>query len=131
MRRPVAAPPAWTILRSRVAALEPEREVAAAVGVELDAELLKVAHAVGRLLAEHPHRALPSGLAAGGERVGGVLRGRVVRRQRRGDPALRPVARGLRERRAADERDARPLVRGHERRVQAGGAGANNCDVGA
>ena len=115
----------------RVAALEAEREVPPAVGVELNAELLKVAHAVGRLLAQHPHRALSCGLAAGGERVGGVLRGRVVRSERRGDPALGPEARGLRERRAADERDACPLVRGHERRVQAGGAGANNCDVGA
>ena len=39
IRRPVAAPPAWTIRRARVAALEAEGEAAGAVGVEGHAEL--------------------------------------------------------------------------------------------
>ena len=42
----------------RVAALEPERERAVAVGVEADAERLEVVHARGRLAAEHARRAL-------------------------------------------------------------------------
>ena len=54
---------------ARVAALEAEREVAVAVGVEADAEPLEVAHAPGRLLAQHPHRAGACGVAAGRERV--------------------------------------------------------------
>ena len=131
IRRPVAAPPAWTTRRSRVPALEPEREVAVAVGVELDAELLQVAHARGRLLAQHAHRARASRVAPGGERVRGVLLGRVVVRERGGDPALRPVARGLGERGAAHERDARALRGRHEGGVEAGGAGADDRDVGA
>ena len=119
MRRPVADASGVHDPALRVPTLESEREVAASVCVELDAELLEMAHAVGRLLAEHADRALAGGLAAGGERVVGVLCGRVVRGQRRGDPALCPVAGGLSERRAAHERDARPLVGGHERRIEA------------
>ena len=80
----------------RVAALEAEREVAVRSASKLDAELLEVAHARGRLLAQHAHRARARRVAAGGERVRGVLLGRVVVRQRGGDPALRPVARRLR-----------------------------------
>ena len=65
----------------------------------------------GRLLAQHAHRARAGGAAAGGERVRGVELGRVVVGQRGGDPALGPVAGGLRERRAGDERDAGALGR--------------------
>ena len=54
---------------ARVPALEPERQVAATVGVELDAELLQVADAGRRVLAEHPHRARARELAPGDERV--------------------------------------------------------------
>ena len=49
-----------------VAALEPEREVAVAVGVEADAERLEVAEARGRLVASAPRR--PSGARARGRR---------------------------------------------------------------
>ena len=92
---------------------------------------LEVAHASGRLLAERADRALARGVAAGGERVLGVALGRVAVCKRGGDPALRPVARGLGERGAAHERDARALRRGHERGVQAGGAGADHGHVGS
>ena len=91
----------------RVPALEPEREVAVAVGVELHAEPLEVAHALGRLLAEHAHGAGAGGLAAGGEGVLGVLRGRVVhppaRRRSRPAPSSwpsAPAASGSRARRS-------------------------------
>ncbi len=114
----------------RVSALEAEREIAAPVRVELDAELLEVAHARGRLLAQHVHRARARRIARRGDRVRGVLLRRVVVRQRGRDPALRPVARRLGERRAAHERDARALGGRHEGGVEAGGAGSDDRDVG-
>ena len=116
---------------ARVPALEPEREVARAVRVELHAELLEVVDAGGRVLAQHPHRARTGQLAPRAERVLDVQLGRVVLGERGGDPALGPEAGGLRERRAAHERDPRSLARGHERGVEAGGAGAHDCDIGA
>ena len=67
--------------------------------------------------------------AAGALGVLEVQLRRVVDRERRGEPALRPVARGLRERRRADHGDARARVGGGQRRVQAGGAGADDRDV--
>ena len=94
-----------------VAALEAEREVAVAVGVEAHAERLEVGEPRRRLAAEH----------LGGERrtsprpaaicVREVLRGGVVGGERRGEPALRPVGRGLGERRGGHERDARAGAR--------------------
>ena len=71
------------------------------------------------------------GVAARGERVLRVQLGRVVVGERGGDPALRPEARRLGERRAAHERDARALAGGDQRGVEPGGAGAHDCDVGA
>ena len=68
--------------------------------------------------------------AAGGLGVGEVLVGRVVDGERGGDPALRPVARGLRERGGGDERDARARARGGERGEEPGAAGADHGDVG-
>ena len=54
----------------------------------------------------------------------------VVGGERRGQPALRPVAGGLRQRRGRDEHDGRVLARGAQRGVQAGRARAHHCDVG-
>ena len=97
---------------ARVAALEPEREVAVAVGVEAHAERLEVAEALGRLRAQDARGAAADEAAAGVERVLLVLLGRVVARQRRGEPALGPVGRRLGERARGDERDAGALARG-------------------
>ena len=91
----------------RVAAFEAEREVAAPVGVEAHAEALEVGDAARRLVDEDLRRRPAHGVATGGLGVAQVLLGVVVDGERRGDPALRPVARGLRERRRGDERDAR------------------------
>ena len=57
-----------------VAALQPEREAAVAVGVEADAERLEVGEARGRLLAQHLGGRAAHEPAAGGERVLEVLR---------------------------------------------------------
>ena len=115
---------------ARVAALEPEREVAVAVGVEAHAERLEVAEALGRLGAEDARGAAPHDPAARVDRVLLVLLGRVVGRERRGQPALRPVGRRLGERAGGDERDARALAGGGQGRVEAGGAGAHDDEVG-
>ena len=131
MRRPVAAPPACTIRRCEWPPSSPSARLPSRSASKLHAQPLEVAHALGRLLAEHLHGAGAGRVAAGGEGVLGVLGGRVARRERRGDPALRPVAGRLRQRRAAHERDARALVGRHERGVEAGCAGANHCNVGA
>ena len=64
MRRPVAAPPACTMRRTEWPALQPEREVAVAVGVEGHAQRLELVHPRRRLLAEHADGARPGGSAA-------------------------------------------------------------------
>ena len=100
---------------ARVAALEAEREVPVRSASKLHAERLEVAHrarATPRTARARRSRARRSRPAASVS--GGVLLGRVVVRQRGGDPALRPVARRLGERRAAHERDARALAGRHE-----------------
>ena len=78
----------------RVAALEAEREVAVAVGVEAHAEALEVGDDPRRLAAQDGGRARADEAAPGALGVLAVLVGRVVRRERRGDAALGPVARG-------------------------------------
>ena len=86
MRRPVALPPAWTIAADAVPALEAEREVAVAVGVEAHAERLEVADARRRLLAQDLGGRAAHEAAAGGERVLEVARRASPRR-----PARRPA----------------------------------------
>ena len=115
---------------ARVPALEPEREVAVAVGVEAHAERLEVAEALGRLGAQDARGAAAHDAAARLQRVLLVLLGRVVAGQRRGEPALRPVGRRLGERARGDERDAGALARGGQGGVEAGGAGAHDDEVG-
>ena len=92
---------------ARVAALEAEREVAVAVGVEVHAEALEVADGARRLAAQDGRGARAHEVAPGALGVLAVQVGRVVGRQRRRQAALRPVARGARQRRGGDERDAR------------------------
>ena len=99
-RRPVALPPAWTMRRTRVAALQPEREAAVAVGVEAHAEPLEVAHARRRLARRGPRRRCAGTVPRPARDVSSRWRSRrVVERERGGEPALRPVAGRLRERR--------------------------------
>jgi hypothetical protein len=113
-----------------VAALEAERERPVAVGVEAHAERLEVADGLRacstRTSAGRPPR------EARGRRPrcrAGAPRG-VVDGQRGGDPALRPVARGLRQRGPRDEGDTGALAGGGERGEEAGAAGAHHGDVG-
>ena len=116
---------------ARVAALEAEREVAVAVGVEVHAEALEVAR---RCAGASRHRTVAGAraheVAPGALGVLAVQVGRVVDRERRRQAALGPVARGARERRRGDERDARAGARRGERGVEARGAGADDDEVG-
>src|SRR5215210_1242705 len=119
---PGRAPPGVHYAPARVAALESERESALAVGVEVDPDRFEVVDARGRLFAKRAYCARSRGAAAGGERIGGVELGRVVGRERGGDPALGPVARRGGERRARYERHARAAACGAQGGVEAGGA---------
>ena len=112
-----------------VAALQPEREVAVAVGVEADAERLQVGEARRRLLAQHLGGRAAHEPASGGDRVLQVQRGGVVHRQRRGEAALGPVGGGLRQRAGGDERDPRAGPGGRERREQARRPGADHDEI--
>ncbi len=114
----------------RVPALEPERELPVGVGVEAHAERLQVAHARGRLAREHGGGRLAHERAPGADGVLQVQLDAVVVGERSGEAALRPVARGLRERRSGDEHDRSAVARGAERRVEACGAGADDGYVG-
>jgi hypothetical protein len=91
-----------------VAALEAEREVAVAVGVEPDAEGLEVGHRPGRLADQDVRGRAAHDAPARGLRVATVQVRRVLDRQRGGEPALRPVGGGLRERGGRDEHDRAP-----------------------
>ena len=112
-----------------MAALEPERELAVRLGVEADAAAPQLLDRRRRLAGQHLDRARAAEAAPGGERVGGVALGRVVGRERRGEPALGPEARALGERLARDQRHAGARAGGLERDVQAGGAAADHDDV--
>ena len=92
---PVASPPAWTTRDDRVAAFAGERERggrAVAGAVEHRAERHEVAHPVGTLGDEHPHRVGVAEPGAGGERVGEVQLGRV--RRPRARPRRHPARTG-------------------------------------
>ena len=102
-----------------------------AVGVELAAELLQLADAVGGLVGEHHGGGALGEAAAGLERVLEVDRGRVVDRERRGRAALGPVGGGLGERAGADEGHARALARGGQGGEESGRAGADDDEVGS
>ena len=114
-----------------VSPFEPEGEIAGPVRIEAHAELLELMHAGRRLLAEHPRSGGAGRIAAGRERIVVMALGRVVRGKRGGYPTLSPVARGLRQRRATDQRHSRAGAGGDERGIEAGGAGADHGDVRA
>ena len=112
-------------------AFEAEREVAVAVGVELDAELLQLSDPVGGFFGEHLGGGSARQAAPGGERVLQVLLRRVVDRERRGGAALGPVGGRLGERPRRDERHFGPLARSGEGGEQPGRAGADDDEVGS
>ena len=76
-----------------VAALEAERQAPVTVGVEVDADALEVADDGRRLAAQDGGRAGAHEAAPGALGVAAVTVGRVVVGERRGQPALGPVAR--------------------------------------
>ena len=115
---------------ARVPSLQPEREIAVAVGVEGDAEPLEVAEARGRLLDQDARRGGADDPAAGGDRVLEMLLRRVVGGERGREPALGPVRRGLGQRAGGDQRDPGALARGGQRGVEPGRAGAHDDEVG-
>ena len=76
-----------------VAALAGQRELAVGVVVELGAERDQLAHGVGPLGHQDPHRVGVADPGAGDERVALVLLGGVLRAQRGRDAALGPLRR--------------------------------------
>ena len=84
----------------------------------------------GRLAAQHGRGARAHEVAPGALGVLAMQVGRVVRRERRRQAALGPVARGPRERRGGDERDPCAGAGRGEGRVEARGAGADHDQVG-
>ncbi len=93
-----------------VAAFEPELDTAFRVSVEAHPERDEVGEALGRLAAQDLGGAAAHEAAPRRDRVLEVLAGRVLERQRRREPALRPVGRGLGQRQGRDERHPRPLA---------------------
>ena len=114
---------------SRVPAVEAEREVTVAVGVELAAQVDQLAHAGGRLVGEGDRGGALREAAAGLERVREVDGGGVVDRECRGRAALGPVGGGLGERTGAHQGHARTFARCRQGREQSGRAGADDDEV--
>lgn len=112
-----------------VSALETESELAVGLEVEDDATRAQLLDGGGRLLDQGLDGARPAQAATRGERVGGVLRGRIARLERRREATLGPVAGALRERRARDKADARSLLRGLEGGPETSRAAADDGDV--
>ena len=79
-----------------MAALEPEREPTATVGVETHAEPLEVLDSVRRFGAQDARGGFPRRAPPGFDRVGEVAVRAVVGRQGGRETPLRPVARGAR-----------------------------------
>ncbi len=75
----------------RVAALEPEREVAAAIGVEGHPETDQAPHRLGCVLGQDAGGRLADHLATSLDGVGAVQLGAVLVGHRRGQAALGPV----------------------------------------
>ena len=132
IRRPGRAAARVHDAAARVPALEPEREVAVAVGVEARRRAAR-----GRGSARAPPRpgcARPRRGRARGRRRSCPARcelGRVVDGERGGEPALGPVGRGLGQRAGGDERRrAAPSRAARQRGEEPGGAGAHDDEVG-
>ncbi len=114
---------------ARVASLEPEREPALVVEVEDDPPALQRPDRGRRLLDQDLDGRRPAEAAAGGDRVGGVARGRVAGLERRGEPPLGPVAGALGQRGAGDEAYLAAPLRRAQGGPEAGRAAADDGDV--
>ena len=108
---PVWLPPAWTMRRWVCPPSRPSASPPLVVEVEDDPALAQLAHRARRLLDQRPHRRGAAEPAPRGDRVGGVLGGRVAGLERRGEAALGPEAGALGERRARDRRRRRRPAR--------------------
>ena len=128
--RPAPSPPQWATRRRLWAASRPSAKPPSSRAVETDAEPREPLDRRGR----GPGEAIDDGAVAepvaGGDRVGGMERRRVVRPQRRREPALRPERRALRAKRPLREQDDR-AGRELERRHQPRDAGADDDDAPA
>ena len=82
----------------RVAAFEREQQPALRVPVPRHSQLVQLAHALGRFLAQDAGHALARRVSSGRKGVAQVELGRVVASDRRREAALGAIARGLRER---------------------------------
>jgi hypothetical protein len=113
-----------------VPSLEPEGEPAVAVGVEADPERREVRDDSGRFVAEDARCRFADRSAAGDDRVAQMPLGSVVGTEGGGQAALRPVARRLGKWSGGDERDPPAVARRAQGRIQAGGARADDRDIG-
>ena len=103
----------------RMTALEPE------LVVEPDAEIDEIGDARGRLVRQHLDRARAAEAATGAQGVHGVQLGRVALPHRRGDTALRQVARRGQQRPLGQKHDV-GLGGGTESRVHPGDPAADD-----
>ena len=129
--RPVSLPPAWTIRRAEWPPSSPSARLPPGSRSKATPRLSSCSTAAAAPSVSALDGARPAEAAPGGERVGRVALGRVVGRERGGEPALGPEARALGERLARDEDDARSLGGRFERDVEAGGAASDDGDVTA
>jgi hypothetical protein len=113
----------------RVAAFEPERELAVLVAVEDDSALDQFVNGTRRLFCQDPDGGGAAEPAARGDRVGGMALGRVAGLQRCGQAALRPEAGALGERCAGDEADRAAGLGRAQRRPETRRAAADDGDV--
>ena len=114
---------------ARVPSLQAKSEPVIGIGVELDAAIDELTHAVGCLLAEDSRSALPDGPTSSGKRVLQMLLDAVAGLERGSEAALGAVARRLIERRAGHEADRCAGFGRHKCRVQAGRTGPDHDDV--
>ena len=129
-RRPVALPPAWTTRRrecppSRPSARLPWRSASKCTPRRSRSPTVRGASRHRTVAALVRTRSRPARSVSSRCRSG-----ESSARQRRRQAALRPVARGARQRRGGDERDARAGAGRGERGVEARGAGADDDQVG-
>ena len=129
-RRPVALPPACTTRRRECPPSRPSARLPWRSASKCTPRRSRSPTVRGRLAAQdgrgaRAHQVAPGALGVLAMQVGGV-----VGRQRRRQAALRPVARGARQRRGGDERDARAGAGPGQRGVEARGAGADDDQVG-
>ena len=130
---PVALPPAWTIRRQAVPALQRQRQAPVRLGVEAHAAGDQLLDRSGRLADERLDRRRAAQTPARRERVLGVALRGVGCGQRRRQPALRPetgaLPHRLLETLARHEHNLSAGLAGAQRRVHPGGAGADDHQI--